>query len=191
MITRICSAQLVAQQVTLSMFPRVFLLNFQGGTFIRIYLVGISCVCILIFQDYMLHTGVFFSILSNMTCARVCIPHSSSDVSGKIHRLLVKNEMLYSDCRFSLVDRHHFLNYNASQYFVFWYIKFVEVYWFHEIYFGILNWIMIESLKSQVFITMTFQQSIAQCNIAFLQSGLINVLLITNEDDSETFFSRF
>ena len=53
------------------------------------------------------------------------------------------------------------------------------------------NWIMIESLKNQVFITMTFQQSIAQYNIAFLQSGLINVLLITNEDDSETFFSRF
>ena len=55
----------------------------------------------------------------------------------------------------------------------------------------LLDWILIESLKSQVFITMTFQQSIAQYNIAFLQSGLINVLLITNEDDSETLFQDF
>ena len=114
MITRICSAQLVAQQVTLSIFPRVFLLNFQGGTFIRIYLVGISCVCILIFQDYMLHTGVFFSILSNMTCARVCIPHSSSAVSGKIHRSLVENELFHSYCSFNQVDRLSYSNIDLS-----------------------------------------------------------------------------
>ena len=44
------------------------------------------------------------------------------------------------------------------------------------------------SFKSQVFIIMTYQQLFVHDNIAFLQSGLINVLLITNEDDSETFF---
>ena len=98
--------------------------NISRWDFVRLYF-NIS-------RLYVAH-GSFFSILSNMTCARVCIPHSSSDVSGKIHRLLVENEMLYSDCRFSLVDRHHFQNFNASYNFIFCYNIFVDVHWLHEL----------------------------------------------------------